>query len=501
MRTAGYAAMVMVLLGAASSVLGAIGYSDVDAYWQLNGDLMDSAGADNGTFVDQDGGGVGVVYATGFDGTTDGALDFAGTSDHVDTPYVVDTGAKTISFFFTSRANTYAQLMVAANSGNDRFYFGAHHPSAYGGSLAPALGDGAVFIRPDNDFTPTGTPINPNNTWHHYVVTDDGAGNGTVYYRSPSDAQHLVYTWAYVVPAGGSGGLTIGAFAGGGWATSGLVDDVAVFNRVLTQTEAASIYTAGSVRALLSGLDSTFATNELHAYWKLDGDLTDAAGSSDGSFVDHDGGGISVAYVTGFNGVSSGALDFGGTGNKDNMETAFITPAGAKSISLFFTSGANSPSQFLAGEGSDQRFYFGIHHTSLGQGSLLAALGVTTTVKWPSVHFDTTGTDVSHANKWHHYVVTDDGAGNAAMYSRSSADTWHAVYSFSYSGTTGGLLPFAIGGFHGSGGWALDGIVDDVAVFNRELTLAEIETIYYTGSVAPLLTAPPPPTGTAIILR
>ena len=53
---------------------------------------------------------------------------------------------------------------------------------------------------------------------------------------------------------------------------------------------------------------------DLIAYWPLDGDLTDFRGINNGSFVDA-GGGI-VTYATGFNGESSGALDFGGTANQ-----------------------------------------------------------------------------------------------------------------------------------------------------------------------------------------
>lgn len=493
MRSTGYVMLVTALLaGSASIASGAIVYSDLDVYWRLDGNLMDSAGADNGSFVNQDGGGVDVVYAAGFDGKASGALDFGGTTDHVTTPYIAQTGAKSISFFFTTRQNTIAELMCG-NGGNNRFYFGAHHNTGLGGSLVCALGDSpsTQFVRPDSaaHFTPTGTPVVPNDTWNHFVVTDDGAGNGTIYYRSSYDSQHLVHSWSFGGTAGGLDVFTIGAFAGGGWPGSGRVDDVAVFNRVLTQTEAESIYAAGSVEDLLTNLGAEFDSGEIIAYWKLDGDLTASVGSGDGSFVDHDGGGIAVTYTAGFDGVANGALDFGSTANKDNVETTFVTPIGPKSISLFFKSRANTPAQFLAGEGSNNRFYFGIHHPNLGQGSLLAAPGdgTGTAIVWPSVHFSPTGTDVSYIDSWHHLAVTDDGAGNATMYHRSPYDSHHAVYSWTYNGTSGGIDPLAIGGFYGSGGWALDGVVDDVAVFGRELTLDEVRTIYFEGSVDPLI--------------
>ena len=83
------------------------------------------------------------------------------------------------------------------------------------------------------------------------MLTDDGAGNAAIHYRSPRDSQHIVYTNTYDGTSGGLDVFTIGAFDGGGWPASGMIDDVAVFNRVLTADEIETIYFAGSVAALI----------------------------------------------------------------------------------------------------------------------------------------------------------------------------------------------------------------------------------------------------------
>jgi hypothetical protein len=353
-----------------------------------------------------------------------------------------------------------------------------------------ALGLSTLTPRPDTHFAPTGSPVASDNTWHHLVVTDDGAGNATMYYRSASDAEHLVLATNYNGTTGGAGGegggiFDIGRIGGGGFPASGMVDDVAVFNRVLTQAEAEGIYAAGGVAAAIPGLDATFSPGDLHAYWKLDGNLTDSIGSSDASFVDQDGGGVDVSYQTGFNGVAGGALDFHDT--TDHVATPYITHTGTKSLSLFFTTQANTFAQQMAGEASDNRFYFGCHHPTPGGGSLVGGLGAGSVLVRPETDFvPPGGMPVVPDNTWHHLVATDDGAGNGAMHYRSPRDSRHVVYTWTYGGTSGGLVPFMIGAFAG-GGWPLSGMVDDVAVFDRVLTSNEVETIYYAGSVAPLI--------------
>ena len=466
-----------------------IAYTDLHAYWKLDGNLMDSAGADNGSFVDQDGGGVDVAYVAGFDGTTNGALDFAGTTDHVITPYVTHTGAKSVSFFFSTRQNSAAELMCGSG-GSARFYHGAHHPNAFGGSLVAGIGDGGKFVRPDDadDFTPVGSVVSTANTWHHYVLTDDGAGNAIIYYRSPSDAQHLVCTTNYSGTTGGSDIFAIGAFDGGAWPASGMVDDVAVLNRVLTQTEVESIYDAGSLAAVLleqPGLDAVFTPGDLYAYWKLDGDLDDAGRFGyHGTLSDEDGPGSNVVYAAGFGGETNSALDFGGT--TDNVATPFIAPVGTKAVSVFFTTRQNTAAELTGGSGGDNRFYFGAHHPSAFGGSLVGALGLTARFVRPDTDFTPVGTPVVPDDSWNHYVLNDDGAGQMEIYYRSPRDSQHLVYTNTYAGTSGGVEAFRIGGWSG-GGWPASGRIDDLAVFDRVLTAAEVEAIYYAGSVAPLI--------------
>ncbi|HJM64601.1 MAG TPA: Ig-like domain-containing protein [Roseibacillus sp.] len=230
---------------------------DLVAYWQLDGDLTDSVGSANGTIVDQDGGGNNTSFATGFDGTAGGALNFAGTTDHVATgAFTVPLGTKSMSLFFTMNSAT-NQVFAGANNGQ-RFYFGGRANGAAWVGLG--LGGAGSTPLPSADFTPTGTNIAFDNTYHHMVLNDNGSGTRTLYYRSPSDSGYLVSTAAYTGTTGGVGDFLIGALGNGGAAVlnlvaNGRIDDVALFNRELTAAEVGSIWDAGSVAAAITGPD------------------------------------------------------------------------------------------------------------------------------------------------------------------------------------------------------------------------------------------------------
>ena len=252
-----------ILVLATAQVTAQITAGDLTNYWQLDGDLTDSVGSANGTIVDEDGGGDNTSFSTGFDGTAGGALNFAGTTDHVATgAFTVPLGTKSMSLFFTMNSAT-NQVFAGANNGQ-RFYFGGRANGAAWVGLG--LGGAGSTPLPSADFTPTGTNIAFDNTYHHMVLNDNGSGTRTLYYRSPSDSGYLVSTRAYTGTTGGVGDFLIGALGNGGAAVlnlvaNGRIDDVALFNRELTAAEIQSIWGAGSVHLAIGGI--TFAITEI----------------------------------------------------------------------------------------------------------------------------------------------------------------------------------------------------------------------------------------------
>ena len=221
--------------------------ADLDHYWKLDGNLNDSVGTLNGTLEDEDGGGDNTSWVAGFNGVAGTALDFEGTDDYISTPLTPGAGAKSVSLFFTVSSDAFGQIFAGAHR-NERFYVGA-----YINSGKPTIGVGGLTDStfPSTEYTPTASDISVTSAYHHVVLTDDGTGNFTVYYRAPDGLVHSSYTSTYTGTSGGDDSIfgIGGMITGGGGAslfTSGKIDDVAIFNRVLTALEAESIYEYGS---------------------------------------------------------------------------------------------------------------------------------------------------------------------------------------------------------------------------------------------------------------
>ena len=257
------AAMSALILSAAPGT-AAISATDLVAYWKLDGDLTDSVGGNDGSIQDVDGGGDNTGFAMGFDGTANGAIDVRGTTDRVQTPFVIPVGPKSMSLFFASSRETWSGF--AGGGGNDgsgnwtkQFTVAGHRhqsPTNQPQGLTLLLGTSFFHLDPSSAFSPSATDLVGNDTYHHVVITDDGAGSFTAYYRSPSDSFHSVFTGTYSGTAGGDNTiLHIGGRQYSGIDSDARVDDVAIFNRVLTQTEAESIWAAGSVAAAITGPD------------------------------------------------------------------------------------------------------------------------------------------------------------------------------------------------------------------------------------------------------
>ena len=238
----------------------AISATDLSGYWKLDGDLTDSVGSNHGSIQDVDGGGNNTSFATSFDGTTNGAIDVRGTTDRVQTAFVIPVGPKSMSLFFASSRETWSGF--AGGGGNNgtgnwtrQFTVAGHRhqsPTNQPQGLTLLLGTSSFHLDPSSAFSPSPTDLVGNDTYHHVVLTDDGAGHFTAYYRSPSDTFHSVFSGTYTGIAGGDNTLLhIGGRQYSGIDSDARVDDVAIFNRVLTQAEAESIWAAGSVAAAI----------------------------------------------------------------------------------------------------------------------------------------------------------------------------------------------------------------------------------------------------------
>ncbi|PYJ05067.1 MAG: hypothetical protein DME25_09070, partial [Verrucomicrobia bacterium] len=198
------------------------------AWWKAEGNATDSAGTNNGSLF----GGAG--FAAGEVGQ---AFSFDGSSAYVQAPdsslWNLGTNAFTIELWANFASGTGAQTLVAhdaGSGGNNKwiFWFSSGRLGLHvNGST------GIAFIL-SSLFTPT------LNQWYHLAV----ARNSTNYQFFINGAPFSTTNNNIVIPAA-STPLTIGNAEGGNF-FSGLMDEVSIYNRALTASQIASVYTAES---------------------------------------------------------------------------------------------------------------------------------------------------------------------------------------------------------------------------------------------------------------
>ena len=229
---------------------------------------------------------------------------------------------------------------------------------------------------------------------------------------------------------------------------------------------------AMAVVVCAGGVASAAIMDGLVSYWDFDGNLLDASGSAnahDGTYV----GNTSASYAAAKFGQG---IDLDGGSEhieaSDHADFDFGAGGTGMSISAWFKvngwSGGNWQALIAKGEGSEFRLHRGNGSNNLN---------------W-SANGDTTANYNVNDGALHHVVVTHDGAS-----SNSTKAIWiDGVMRNSVR--NGGQIgdnndhPLMIGENPHSGGRNWNGVVDDVGMWSRPLTQAEILAIWNDGDGA-----------------
>ena len=100
-----------------------------------------------------------------------------------------------------------------------------------------------------------------------------------------------------------------------------------------------------------------------------------------------------------------------------------------------------------------------------------------------SIYIGRNGQTTISENVWSHVVCTYDGSGNknnVNIYLNGVLDNSTAISSGTYTAMSNTSQPFEIGRYNG-GSYA-DGSIDEVSVFNTELSQSDITAIYGGGT-------------------
>ncbi len=320
--------------------------------------------------------------------------------------------------------------------------------------LASGVGGGA---------TSTGT-ISPG-VWAHVVVTNDASGNVRHYING--------------VDVGGGTDLrnyensapTIGArYNGGSELFKGSIDEVRIYNRVLTTGEIQSLYASGQSDEVNTSASQAQGTGRLDSglagYWKLD----DGSGTSATDASTNGNTGTLTNGPTWTTGQMGSAVSFDGT--DDNISIGNISMYdGRDDFAITAWINLNSTSGFQcifckdqSGDSASQfRFSIGENGTGkLGYGDSSHSLG---------------GNSTLSTSTWYHAVITrSSGAGytfylngifdgNTAPGSPPNTNS-RSAYIGARESNLGGLTSY------------FNGKIDEVRFYHRSLSADEVSQLY-----------------------
>ena len=208
--------------------------SGLVGWWKGDGDATDALGANNGTLVN------GATFGAGEVGQ---AFSFNGNSQVmqvVDAPALNPTSALTLECWakLTAFAGAGVSTTVIEKGGAAdavRQYEIGTVPSAGQHYFQPALWTSGGFQGP------VGTTPIVLNTWYHVAITYDGA-SVKLYVNGNLDCSAAI---TGTIPVS-THPLWIGGDLEDPYNTTGLVDEVSLYNRALTAAEVQSIYNSGS---------------------------------------------------------------------------------------------------------------------------------------------------------------------------------------------------------------------------------------------------------------
>jgi len=416
------------------------------------------------------------------------ALDFLGANAHVDIghPTSLDlTGDFTYSLWAYLRAypdpsvNSFPALLSKRDTfaGMDFELFACGSVSNCGGSsVLKELqfwfgGSGAqkLFQGSNVQFSA--------GAWHHVTLTK----NGTTFTLYTEGAPKASAVNATAMPTGDNTRIGLLEQESQGQGFNGLIDDVRIYNRALSPDEIKRLYNMGGTVKL--NKTAAALTNGLVGWWTFDG--KDISGVQ---AYDRSGGGnrgiLTSGPVQTIGKIGQG-LQFDGVDDYVNVGK-ISSPATAITMSgwVFANHG-------IAGHQNERIIWKQNQSTNPWMSYDLALSGINGSLN-PSASVTVNGTLYNNATQaatitagvWHHLAGTWQSGDAVRLYidgvlaeTSSAAPSGSITYNSSFN---------TLIGFNDLDSVYLDGVVDDVRVYNRALSADEIKRLYNIGGTVKL---------------
>jgi flagellar hook assembly protein FlgD len=409
------------------------------ALWHMDGDWTDASGnGRNGTAYN------GAAFSTDARvGSKAGSFD--GTDDYVAASgNYITTTANTFSIEIwvyptASRTSTSESNSVSTGTSGQRYAVGpAHAGSNAGAGISVGTNGISVFEHGDNYLPSLLVYDVPLTGWNHVVVVYENK-KPKLYLNGQYIKSGLTSTKTTVYPS-----LLFGNVSSYG-AYQGLLDEAAIYNRALTDTEISTSYNTGLGRVAL---------------WHMDGDWTDASGNGNNGTANN-----GAAFSTDKR-VGTQAGSFDGTDDYVSGSAADL-PSGSspRTLSAWVKVGSGTQSRAILQYGTGSASNFQLFLDSSNR----AAVG--------SSNGSISGTSSLSDGQWHYVVGVYEGTGTniAGIYVDGVLENSGTITA---PDTTGD--GFSIGAFLGGGGY-LNGLIDEAVIYNHAITVDEINKTYQEG--------------------
>lgn len=394
-------------------------------------------------------------------GQISGALSFDGTDDRVDLGSM-DVSGSAITISAWMRADDFdvsdARLVSKASGVNEADHYW----------MLSTINTAGLRFRLKTDGT-TSTLISADNVvasgqWYHVSVVYDGLEmkiyrNAELVASTPKTGN---ISTSGAVPA------AIGDQPQGARAFDGLIDDVRIYNRALSSADIKALYDQGRYR--------TFDNGKV-AHWPLDASSGTTAADLTGNAA---GTTVNSPTWTPAGGRVDGTLDF--DGSDDRIDAG--SPAALDNLGAMTIVGWIRPDTL--GEGPSLGRIIGKTTGNTAAGGWTLNLDTTNRLTF-SVDYATTDLLRRSANNtitmgaWQHVAVTWNGsstASNAIIYINGAVPSYATTTNASGARANDAAQNIAIGNPPTLTDRSFDGRIDDLRIYNRVLTAAEIASLY-----------------------
>jgi uncharacterized protein (TIGR02145 family) len=329
------------------------------------------------------------------------------------------------------------------------------------------------------------------NVWQHITVVWNGT-NALLYINGV-----LADTKAGGNPTAVASPLTVGARYDNNYRFNGYLDDTRIYNRALSATEVKQLYLQGQVtmQATQGGASQGPAfsslNNGLVGYWTFNNqDMNWATGKAlDKSGSGNDGQIMNMSTTTSpVQGKMGQGLKFDGTYNKyvnigNPSVLQFTSGTNSFTVAAWFKKTANADNNtVIMKQGLTNNLSYGLIGNMNGTFSFRMGK--------QSVGSDNVTSDVISNGVWHYAVGVYTASTNGMQLYIDGTAPISGTYTMGNLTSDNSLaLGNDVGGLDPGDNRAFNGLIDDVRVYNRALSAAEIRQLYIQGSgkIPPIL--------------